>query len=132
MRITNEPKYQPGDFARRTGVTVRALHFYDRLGLLKPCGRTASGYRLYSDGDFARLQQIVTFKFIGFPLKEIKRLLDKRGSNLAISLRAQRRTLQAKQEQLGRALKAISEAEQLLSAQKNPGEETFRKIIETI
>jgi MerR family transcriptional regulator, thiopeptide resistance regulator len=132
MKMTNESMYQPTDFARRTGVTVRALHFYDRLGLLKPRGRTASGYRFYGDDGFARLQQIVTFKFIGFPLREIKRLLDKKGSNLAISLRAQRRTLEAKREQLGRALKAISKAEDLLNAKKNPGEKAFRKIIETI
>ena len=125
-------RYQPTEFARRAGVTVRALHFYDRLGLLKPSARTGAGYRLYGDGDFARLQQIVTFKFIGFPLKEIKRLLDRRGSDLAISLRAQRRTLQAKREQLGRALNAIARAEELLAERKSPGEQTFRKIIETI
>lgn len=132
MKRLNERKYQPAEFARRTGVTVRALHFYDRLGLLKPRGRTAKGHRFYADDDFARLQQIVTFKYIGFPLKEIKRLLDKRGSNLAVSLRAQRRTLEAKQEQLGRALKALLTAEELLRAQKSPGEATFRTIIETI
>src|ERR1041385_1824447 len=132
MKTRTERSYQPTEFARRAGVTVRALHFYDRLGLLKPRARTGAGYRLYGDGDFARLQQIVTFKFIGFPLKEIKRLLDRKGSDLAVSLRAQRRTLQAKREQLGRALTAIERAEELLAARKLPGEETFRKIIETI
>ena len=132
MKRLNERKYQPAEFARRTGETVRALHFYDRLGLLKPRGRTVKGHRFYVDSDFARLQQIVTFKFIGFPLKEIKRLIEKRGSNLAVSLRAQRRTLEVKQEQLGRALAALRSAEELLQANKSPGEAAFRTIIETI
>ena len=51
------------------GVTVRTLHHYDRLGLLRPAGRTAAGHRLYADRDLARLQQIVTLKFIGLPLE---------------------------------------------------------------
>ena len=42
------PTYQPHEFAQRAGVTIRALHHYDRLGLLKPSGRTAAGYRLYT------------------------------------------------------------------------------------
>ena len=132
MRVANQPTYQAAEFARRTGVTIRALHHYDRLGLLKPSGRTGTGYRLYGKDDFVRLQQIVTFKFIGFPLKEIRRLLDQKGSNLAISLRAQRRTLEAKREQLNRALKAIQCAEELVRTQKGPGQESFRKIIEVI
>jgi DNA-binding transcriptional MerR regulator len=63
--------YQPHEFARRAGVTVRALHHYDRLGLLEPSGRTSAGYRLYSDRDLVRLEQIVSLKFIGFPLNQI-------------------------------------------------------------
>jgi len=55
---------------------VRTLHHYDRLGLLKPSGHTEAGYRLYGERDFARLQQIVVLKFIGFPLKQIKNVLD--------------------------------------------------------
>ena len=51
-----------GEVAALAGVTVRALHHYDRLGLLKPARRTAAGYRVYSESDFARLQQIVTLK----------------------------------------------------------------------
>ena len=46
--------YQPHEFAKRAGVTVRALHHYDRLELLKPSGRTPAGYRLYTDRDLVR------------------------------------------------------------------------------
>jgi DNA-binding transcriptional MerR regulator len=72
--------YRVSDFAEKAGVTVRTLHHYDRLGLLKPSGRTEAGYRLYGERDFARLQQIVTLKFIGLPLRQIKDLLDRRRS----------------------------------------------------
>jgi len=58
--------YQPHEFAKRAGVTIRALHHYDRLGLLKPSGRTAAGYRRYTDRDLVRLEQVVALKFIGF------------------------------------------------------------------
>ena len=79
MKGSNESLFQAREFAELTGVTVRTLHHYDRLGLLKPSGRTAAGYRLYGERDFARLQQIITLKFIGFPLNQIK----KRGGNIA-------------------------------------------------
>jgi DNA-binding transcriptional MerR regulator len=66
--------YKPHEYAKRAGVTVRRLHHYDRLALLKPSGRTAAGYRLYADRDFVRLEQIVALKFIGFPLSQIRDL----------------------------------------------------------
>ena len=63
--------YQIQEFAELTGVTVKALHHYDRLGLLKP-QRAYSGYRLYVERDLERLEQIVALKFLGFPLKKSK------------------------------------------------------------
>jgi hypothetical protein len=69
--------YRIQEFAELTGVTVRALHHYDRLGLLKPLRRTRTGYRVYRNSDFARLEQIVVLKFLGLPLKDIGRLLKK-------------------------------------------------------
>ena len=83
--------YRVSDFAEKAGVTVRTLHHYDRLGLLKPSGRTEAGYRLYGERDFGRLQQIVTLKFIGLPLRQIKDLLDGSDLDLAATLRLQRR-----------------------------------------
>jgi len=88
---------------------VRALHHYDRLGLLKPSSRTAAGYRLYGPSDVARLQQIVTLKFIGFSLREIKRLLA--GADLPAALHLQRNTLDQKRRQLDLAIAAIAQAD---------------------
>jgi len=89
-----------------TGVTVKALHHYDRLGLLKP-RRTHAGYRLYTDADRERLEQIAAFKFIGLPLKQIKAMLDTRSSRTGAALLRQRRLLEEQRQRLDRALKAI-------------------------
>ena len=58
-----------------TGVSIRALHYYDQLGLLPAAGHTDSGYRLYDDAALERLQQILLFRELEFPLKDIQRIL---------------------------------------------------------
>lgn len=130
MNRTGRTDYQAREFARKAGVSVRTLHHYDRLGLLKPRARTASGYRLYGAPDFARLQQIVTLKFIGFPLRQIKRLLA--GAALPGALRLQRMALEEKQRQLTRAIEAIREAERVLGKGQRPAWEAFNKIVQAI
>ena len=74
MGARSKQTYHVGAFAALTGVTVRALQVYDRLGLLTP-RRSPSGYRIYTLDDVATLEQIIALKFIGVPLREIKRLL---------------------------------------------------------
>ena len=64
-----------GDLARRTGLTVRTLHHYDEIGLLKPSGRSEAGYRLYSQADVQRLHGIQTLRQMGLPLSDIGDLL---------------------------------------------------------
>jgi DNA-binding transcriptional MerR regulator len=66
-----------GELARRTGLTVRTLHHYDEIGLLKPSQHTGSGHRLYTAGDLARLQQILSLRRLGFSLEEIRGCLDR-------------------------------------------------------
>lgn len=65
-----------GAVAKRTGLTVRTLHHYDQIGLLKPSAGTESGHRLYTDSDIARLHQIVLLKKLGFALEEIKEMIN--------------------------------------------------------
>jgi DNA-binding transcriptional MerR regulator len=124
--------YKASEFARLTGVTVRALHHYDRVGLLKPSGRSAAGYRLYGERDFARLQQVLTLKFIGLPLREIKELLDRKTLDLRETLRLQREALEARRRQLDAALKAVRGAEAVLERGGVPDWEAFRKITEVV
>lgn len=66
-----------GELARRTGLTVRALHHYDEIGLLRPSLHTEAGHRLYTAEDVARLQQIASLRQLGFPLDAIRALLDR-------------------------------------------------------
>ena len=70
------PPWKVGELARRTGMSVRALHHYDEIGLLVPTLRTPSGHRLYQQSDVERLQQIQSLRVMGIPLDEVKRLLD--------------------------------------------------------
>jgi DNA-binding transcriptional MerR regulator len=64
-----------GELARKTGLSVRALHHYDEIGLLSPSRRTAEGHRLYGKGEVERLQRIVSLRHIGLSLDEIRECL---------------------------------------------------------
>ena len=132
MPQTTESLYQAREFARLSGVTVRTLHHYDRLGLLKPSRYTQAGYRLYSEQDLGRLQQIVTLKFIGLSLKQIKEILNRESFDLGEALRVQREAIAHKREQMDLTLKAIRKAEQAMTLSGKPDWETFKKIIEVI
>jgi DNA-binding transcriptional MerR regulator len=68
-----------GELANRTGLTVRSLHHYDAIGLLKPSLHTEAGYRLYTAADVARLQQVLSLRQLGFSLEEIRDCLDRPG-----------------------------------------------------
>lgn len=129
---TTEQLWQAHEFAARAGVTVRTLHHYDRLGLLKPRRRTAAGYRLYGARDFARLQQIVTLKFIGLPLKQIKELLDGREFELTTTLQLQRDVLAEQRRRIDQALKAIELAEWHVQAHGTPDWQLFKQIVEVM
>jgi DNA-binding transcriptional MerR regulator len=61
-----------GDLAKQTGLSIRTLHYYDEIGLLKPSHHTQAGHRLYTETDIIRLQQIVSLRQLGFSLEEIK------------------------------------------------------------
>ncbi len=71
-----EPPWKVGELARNTGMTVRALHHYDEIGLLRPSLRTTAGHRLYDRSDIERLQQIHSLRLMGISLDETKHLLD--------------------------------------------------------
>jgi DNA-binding transcriptional MerR regulator len=71
------PPWKVGALAKRTGVSVRALHHYDELGLLSPSHRSASGYRLYTAADVVRLQQIRSLRMLGFSLEQSREFLDR-------------------------------------------------------
>ena len=132
MKEARESMYQANEFARVAGVTVRTLHHYDRIGLLKPSGYTSAGFRLYRKEDLVRLQQIVTLKFIGFSLNQIRDLLNRDSFELSTALTQQREIIIEKRGQLDLAIKAIEKAQSLLAAHSEPDWEAFKQIIEVI
>ena len=88
--------------ARLTGVTERTLRYYDRIGLLHPSGMTESGYRLYDEDALRRLQQILFFRELGFPLAQIREIMDSPGYDRSDALRRHRALLAAEHRLLQR------------------------------
>jgi len=98
-----------GQVAELFGVTVRTLHHYDEIGLLVPSERSRAGYRLYTDGDLTRLQQVVVYRRLELPLDQIAALLDG-GEDAAGHLRRQRATVMTRLDELHDLVSAIDRA----------------------
>ena len=86
--------------ARLAGVSERTLRYYDRIGLLRPSGMTESGYRLYDEDALRRLQQILFFRELGFPLAQIGEIMDSPGYDRSDALRRHRALLIAERDRL--------------------------------
>ena len=99
--------YAVGEVARLAGVTVRALHHYDEIGLLSPRERSAGGYRRYDDADLDRLQQVLFYRELGFGLDEVSAILDDPGTDVRDHLRRQHRLLRARIQRLQRMVESI-------------------------
>jgi MerR family transcriptional regulator, thiopeptide resistance regulator len=108
--MTRLRTYQVKDVARLTGVSVRTLHHYDAIGLLAPSGRTAAGYRLYTDADLLRLQQILIGRELGLPLEEIRQSLDDPCFDRKAALLDQRQRLRDRARQAEAMIRAIDTA----------------------
>ncbi|WP_171074877.1 MerR family transcriptional regulator [Nonomuraea basaltis] len=85
----DERCWKIGDLAAATGLTVRALHHFDRIGLLVPALRTPAGHRVYTDGDVRRLYRILALRQLGIPLAQIAESLDGDPDGLGSAVRAQ-------------------------------------------
>lgn len=88
------------EVSRLAGVSVRTLHYYNKIGLLQPSRRTETGYRLYDDTALERLQQILLFRELEFPLKDIKAILDGKDFDRNRALEQQIELLTLKKEHL--------------------------------
>jgi len=99
-----------GQVAGFAGVTVRTLHHYDEIGLLVPGERTHAGHRRYGDADLDRLQQILFYRELGFPLEEVAALLDDPDADPRVHLRRQHELLTARIERLQRMAAAVEHA----------------------
>ncbi|MBG0853463.1 MerR family transcriptional regulator [Streptomyces spinoverrucosus] len=102
--------YSVGQVAGYAGVTVRTLHHYDDIGLLVPSERSHAGHRRYSDADLDRLQQILFYRELGFPLEEVAALLDDPAADPRVHLRRQHELLTARIEKLQKMAAAVEHA----------------------
>ena len=95
------------NLARRTRLTVRTLHHYDRIGLVKPSRRSDAGYRLYGPEDLGRLEQVLFFRQLGFALEDIRKIMRARSFERATALEAQRALLVQKADNVRRMIETI-------------------------
>lgn len=99
--------YTIAQLAKLAGVSVRTLHHYDRVGLLRPSRSATNGYRTYGDAELLLLQQILFFRELEFPLGEIKRIVTAPGFDMAAALTDQRRLLDLKRKRLAGLMRTI-------------------------
>ena len=100
-------EYTVKQLSKLAGVSIRTLHHYDEIGLLKPGRRAESGYRYYGRSELLRLQQILFYRELGFPLKEIKHILDDPGFDLIQSLEYHKNELKKKTDRFQQLLSTI-------------------------
>lgn len=124
--------FQTSEFAEKVGITARTLRYYDQIGLLKPTQRSAVGHRLYSEDDIIILQQILTLKFLGLSLEEIKKNIRIEPTELKLMLKMQRKIFQEKIADLEMIYKAISEAVELLNQESRLDWEKFIHVIKVV
>jgi MerR family transcriptional regulator, thiopeptide resistance regulator len=96
-----------GQVAALTHLTVRALHHYDAIGLVTPSFRSGAGYRLYSDDDLRRLQQVLVFRELGFGLDEARALIDASPQHKREALHAQRAVVLERRRHMDALLEAV-------------------------
>lgn len=121
--------YQVKEVAKLSGVSVRALHHYDSIGLLAPRARSEAGYRLYDEDDLLRLQQILIGRELGLSLEVIRRSLDDPAFDRRAALLMQRAELAARAERAGDMIRAIDAA--LIAIEENEMDRAnFEKIFD--
>jgi DNA-binding transcriptional MerR regulator len=103
-------RYQVKELSEAAGVSIRTLHHYDAIGLLVPSGRTRAGYRLYTDDDLLRLQQVLIGRELGLALEEIRKMLDSPGFDRRQALLRQRAELAGRVDRTTRMLRAVDGA----------------------
>ncbi|MFD0716943.1 methyltransferase domain-containing protein [Paenibacillus sp. GCM10027626] len=150
MQTRNGEWMTAGQFAEKAGVTKRTIQYYDKIELLQPSHRTGSGHRYYTKQDFARLQRILTLKYIGLTIDEIRGMIHRDGheEDLKESLRVQSTIIGQKMEHLRLVQKTLKETLSLLesldigdeeeagittvSNESNPAWELFASVIRVV
>lgn len=106
-----------------SGVTIRTLHFYEELGLLKPAYHGSNGYRYYEEKELLQLQQILFFKELGFRLKQIQKVLGRSDFDQLAALHAHKKALSQEWEKIGQLIKTIDKTINHLQGKKKMKEQ---------
>ncbi len=125
METKRERRWQIGDLAKQTGLSVRALRHYDDLGLLSPSERSEAGYRVYAEADVRRLYRIVALRQLDFPLEEIALLLDQGEPGLAETARRHLDRVERDLESQKRLRKRLAPMVEALERSEQPSIDAF-------
>lgn len=109
MNVEEVKRMKVSEVAKLIGISVRTLHYYDEIGLLEPDTISENSYRLYSDRNLQRLQQILFFRELGFPLKEIKQILGSSNFDRIEALEMQRKMLQERRKKTDQLIATIDQ-----------------------
>lgn len=112
-------RYRVNQVAQLSGVTVRALHHYDQIGLLKPAMRSEKKYRYYDEGDLLRLQQILFYRELDFPLNQIQEILDDPDFDTTEALKEHRQHLMARKQQIQGLIHTVDQTLASLNEDQN-------------
>ena len=129
MSRREERQWKVGELARAAGLTVRALHHYDRLGLLVASERTAGGHRLYSDADVQRLYRVLALRHAGLPLTDIGGILDEDGLDVGTTVR---RHLVSVDRELARGQRLRGRLAELLTSLERSAQPSVDRFIEAM
>jgi DNA-binding transcriptional MerR regulator len=123
--------YTINKLAKLAGVSVRTLHYYDEVGLLKPSAVQKNGYRVYEQAELLKLQQILFFRELDFPLEEIKQAFSSPSFNTQRALRDHRAMIELKKRRLSGLIKTIDRTLKKLDSQKPMEEKDLQQLYET-
>lgn len=115
--------YTVQQLAKLASVSVRTLHYYDQIGLLSPSRVKANGYRYYEEPELLRLQQILFFKELDFPLERIKSIIDSPSFDMKDSLLGQRNLIELKKNRLAKLIKTIDKTIKKINKEINMNDE---------
>lgn len=124
--------YRIGEFAKKTNTTIRTLHYYDEIGLLKPAYISEAGRRYYTVDEILTVQKIVTLKYLGYPLDQIQDLLNNKEWDLRQSLSFQREELVIKRQQIDHMIKTLDHALYILDEDQAVDPHIFIMLINSI
>ncbi|PMC35477.1 MerR family transcriptional regulator [Bacillus sp. UMB0899] len=124
--------YSIGEFSKKTATTIRTLHYYDELNLLKPSYVTDKGRRYYTNSDLITLQKILTLKFLGYSLEQIKEFFQEETWDLKETLFFQKSKMVQKKKQIENVIKALDHALHIIEDRKEIEPSIFISLISTI